>query len=149
MAEAQRKFIAGKEYTVMPLRARNGLKLFVKWGSMLGPSMAKMADPKLRKSDTTSDAFAGVLSELFTNLDSGPLDVALDELMATVYESDKPMSRERYDVEFAGNLAGLCEVVMFGLQAQFGDFYQAFAKMGATKEATKAPANTATSATNK
>lgn len=149
MAEPKRKFIANREYTVMPMRARNGLQLFVKWGSMLGPSMAKMADPKLRKSDTTSDAFAGVLSELFSNLDSGPLDTALDELMATIYESDKPLTRERYDVEFAGNLAGLCEVVMFGLQAQFGDFYQAFAKMGITKEAAKTPANTATSPTNK
>ncbi len=148
MAEAQRKYIGDKEYTVHPLPARKGIRLFVKWGAMLGPSMAKMADPKLRKSDTTSDAFSAVLSELFTNLDEGPLESALDELMGTVYESEKPLTPERYNVEFAANLVGLCRVVAFALEAQFGDFYKAFAVMGQAKE-TEAPANSKSPQTSK
>lgn len=134
MAEAQRKYIDNKEYTVHPLPARKGIRLFVKWGAMLGPSMAKMAEPALRKADVTSNAFSGAVSELFTNLDEGPLDSALDELMGTVYESEKSLTPERYNVEFAGNLVGLCKVVVFALEAQFGDFYKAFATMGPAKE---------------
>ncbi len=133
MAETQRQIIGDKEYSVAPLPARRGIRLFVKWGGMLGPSMAKLSDPKIRKADTTSDAFSAVLAGLFGNLEDGPLESALDELMATVSECDKPFTPERYNVEFAGNLLGLCKVVAFALEAQFGDFWKAFATMGAAE----------------
>ncbi len=142
MAEAKYKQIDGKQYTVAPLPARRGIRLFVKWGAMLGSSMGKLGDPKIAKADTNSAVFSSLLADLFSHLDDGPLDVALDELMATVSENDVPYTPERYNVEFAGNLVGLCKVVAFALEAQFGDFWKAFAAMGGDKpvKATKSKA---------
>ncbi len=64
---------------------------------------------------------AALVSDLFTRLDDPTLMPTVKTLMDTVQENGAPMA-QRWNTEFSGRLSALCRVLLFSIQAHFGDF---------------------------
>jgi hypothetical protein len=103
------------------------MRLFVRVGRMLGPAMGRLGTiaAKGAKTEVDGEALSGLLMDAFVNLDSGPLEETMEELIATVEEDGTPLAQQ-WTVKFSGKLFDLCKVLGFAIQSHFGDFLSGF-----------------------
>lgn len=123
------KTIEGKSYQVLACSAMDGINLGVRIAKILGPTMATWA--KNAKADVASDVFGQALAGLFNRLEeTGAVDL-VQTILNLVMCNGKPIG-QTWNVEYAGKLAELVQIVMFAGQAQFQNFAPALGAMGLT-----------------
>lgn len=116
----------GKTYTISPLLVEIGLPTFVRVSKMMGPGFVRLiADPELRKKDAAGPEMSTLVADLFTRLDDPQLMSTVATLMDTVQENGVPLA-QRWRMEFSGRLLTLCKILLFTIQAHFGDFLKGF-----------------------
>lgn len=119
-------YLDGKTYTVTPLLVDVGLPAFVRVSKMMGPGFVKLlGSPDLRNKEVLGPEIAELVSDLFTRLDDPTLMPTVAVLMDTVQENGNPMA-QRWRTEFAGRLLTLSKILLYCVQAHFGDFLKGF-----------------------
>lgn len=140
--------LSGKNYTVQPLPAKRGLRLFVRVGRLLGPAYGQLGGIQANALSTGNpNVSAEQLERLFTaafqNLDQPGLEDTVEELMATVSEDGVALTT-RWTAVFAGRLKDLYTVLRFAVEAHFGDFLTGSDALAASTAPTATGPNSAT-----
>lgn len=121
----------GKNYTVQPLPAKRGLRLFVRCGRFMGPGLGQLIGLQQggAKASITGDQMEALMRATFQDLDQPGLEETVEELMSSI-EEDGVNLATRWTVVFAGRLKDLYAVLLFAVGAHFGDFLPGFAGSG-------------------
>jgi hypothetical protein len=115
----------GHSYTVTPMPTKLGLRTFVRVGKMIGPGFMRLASGGFGQKDIASAEFGALIGDLFDRLDDPNLEAVVETIMDTVQEDGRPMS-QRWMAEFSGKIGKLSKILIFAIQAHFGDFMSAF-----------------------
>lgn len=135
----QARTIEGQLYGIRAMPAKSGLILGAKIGRLLGPFLAKLADPEVAKSPVSSPVFAEALESLFERLDESDLGAMADRLLGYVEREGTPIAAT-WNVDYAGKLGTLFQVLKFSIEAQFGGFLSGSA-VNAAAESKAVPAS--------
>ena len=109
MIETKEKVIDGATYSVTQLPARRALKLKAKLFRMFGPLFI------------TSDA--NNLQALCNSLDENKIESLVLEMLQQVRKNGQELTESTFDMEFAGDMAGVYKVLIFVIEVNYGNFF--------------------------
>lgn len=119
--------IDGKEYTILVLPARAGIKIGTELINMMAPIIGAVIDESnnedIRLDEST--LWTEVAVHIQRNFASERVAAIIDVLLA---EMTAGGSRVVYDDEFAGRLGKLAVLIEFTLRENFSDFFTDFFK---------------------
>lgn len=123
MIETKEKEIAGSVYSVTQMTARRALRMQAKLLKIIGSPLAEMtvfANKNPGKEDECLSKCVGLLAD---NLDDKTFDEFIVELLNGVRKDGSELTSSKIDLEFAGKLATLFQVVKFVIEVNFSDFF--------------------------
>ena len=135
MVEAKTKDIDGFKVTVTTLTAMRSLKLMHRLVKAIGPGLLKSLAGV--KGEVTSvgnldvGALADGLQGVLDRLSEGDLEDTVKVLFETAMLERAGKSQpfmQTYDMAYAGNMPALLKTIQFGLEANYGNFFDALRK---------------------
>lgn len=121
MIEVKEKMIDGETFTVTQLPARRAIRMKAKLMKIFGPALAHLfvsGDSKGKNND-----FVGAFETLASNIDENVFEQICVELLAGVRKNGVELTPATIDLEFAGDMAGLYQVIWFVLEANYSNFF--------------------------
>lgn len=109
MIETKEKIIDGATYTVTQLPARRALKLKTK--------LIKIFGPMFMGADTLS------FQNVCQNMDENQFEAICMEMLQGVRKNNVELTPATFDLEFAGDMAGLYKLLIFILEVNFSNFF--------------------------
>ena len=122
MITPKTRLIGKNTYTVTPLSAIPGRRVFVRLAKVLGPAVAKGASVKGDDSQATIEAFAGLMGALSED----DIDFFCDTFAASTtvrLNGKEPDLAGIFDLHFAGNYLEMFRWLAFCVEVNFGDFF--------------------------
>lgn len=125
MIETREKTIGDATYSVTQLPARRALRLKAKLMKLFGPVFAQLfliTEDKASEERQKENLVNSV--ELLTGqLEAVQLDTLIVEILQGVRKNGQELTAPTIDIEFAGDIAGLYEVVFFVIEVNFANFF--------------------------
>lgn len=116
--------IDGATYSVTQLPARRALRLQAKLIKHFGGSLSQFM---MVSSDADSDKqkadLINAITSLSASMDEQVVESLILELMQGVRKNGVEMNERTIDMEFAGDMAGILNVCLFVLEANFENFF--------------------------
>ena len=119
MIESKEKSINGDTYLVTQLPARRALKLQAKLIRMFGPVLAQCF---LTENNKNNDIVKG-LEILANHIDENAFESLIVELLQGVRKNGMELTPATIDMEFAGDMAGIYQVVWFVIEVNYANFF--------------------------
>ncbi len=120
MIETLDKNINGSIYTVTQLPARRALKVKARLIKLFGPAMAQFFLSSDKKSD---EGFVKAIEKLSLTIDENSFENICVELLNGVRKDGMELNAQLIDMEFAGDLASLYQVLWFVIEANYSSFF--------------------------
>jgi hypothetical protein len=128
MIQTKEKQIKGAVYSVTQLPARRALRLKAKLLRLFGPALAQLLLP-----GGSNDSISGLpfskaeavraVESLMAQLDDKTFESLVLELCQGVRKDGMELTESVIDVEFAGDLGTLMQVLWFVIDCNFGSFF--------------------------
>lgn len=139
MRTMKERTIDGHLYAVSQLPASRGLEMFGKLAGLIGPAaLEALAKGASLDKDLKTLAPAAVM--LFARLQPGDLSGIAKEMLGPATADNMPIS-DKFELHFQGRIMHLFKVLIFAVEVNYGDFFDALGALGAVS---KAPASCAT-----
>lgn len=119
------KFIDGSNYTVTQFPARRAIRLKAKLIKLFGPVLAQVfltTDTKTSDDQKKSDLIKAV-ELLACSIDENQFENLAIELLASTRKNGVELTGPNIDLEFAGDMAALYQVMWFVVEANFSNFF--------------------------
>jgi hypothetical protein len=128
MIETREKQIHGAVYSVTQLPARRALRLKSKLMRLFGPALAQLLLPGGNSENITGLPFSKqeavkAVESLIQQLDDKTFENLVIELCQGVRKEGMELTESVIDVEFAGDLGTLMQVLWFVIDCNFGSFF--------------------------
>lgn len=117
--EVREKAIGSSNYMVTQMTARRALRVKAKLFKLLGPALGKMLSAK----EEFGDHLAKVAKLIIENLDERDFENLILEMMQGVRTNGIEITPEIFDMEFAGNLGSLYQLLWFILEVNYQSFF--------------------------
>ncbi|MEM0173060.1 MAG: hypothetical protein QXI16_00975 [Sulfolobaceae archaeon] len=122
MIETKEIEISGFKYTVTQMPARRALKVQAKLLKLIGPSFGQLYVSS--GSDSPDEHFPKIISLLVDKIDENTFDTFILELIEHYVRIDgQEITKNNFDVIFAGRLNDLFLLLKFILEVNFYDFF--------------------------
>jgi hypothetical protein len=115
MIQVFEKEIKGSKYSVTQFTARRALKLQTRLMKMFGPFLVEMFE---KRPSTAFQMLASSISEQ-------ALDECVVELLSSTRKEGHELTPQIIDIEFAGDLGALIDVLAFVLKVNYENFFPA------------------------
>jgi hypothetical protein len=128
------KKIGDTLYSSSPLLAKHAIVLQAKLIRVLGPALPALVRALGQAGDASARAVAGVeaLNAISAGLDPSAFGDLVEELCETAEVMDSGRYRRvNFNQDFTDHLAEIIPVVVFVIEAQFGDFFKGLLGNGA------------------
>lgn len=129
MIQTKEKIIQGSRYVVTQMTARRALRMKARLLKLFGKPLAQMFIPS---NETPIDGLAfsresaiKAIAGLCEELEDKAFESVIVELLSSVRKEGMELTEGIIDLEFAGDLATMYEVVWFVLEANYSNFFQA------------------------
>lgn len=125
MIETFEKVIDGASYSVTQLPARRALRLKAKLIKQFGPVIAQVfvtATEKGTDEEKKSDLVAAI-QILSRHIDENSFEQLIVEMLQGVRKNGVELTPPVIDLEFAGDMAALYQVVYFVVEVNFSNFF--------------------------
>ena len=136
MIETREKSIEGSTYQVTQLPARRAIRLKAKLIKLFGPAFAQMY---IANSANGPD-IAKAIEILSSSIDENTFEALIVEVLNGVRKNGVELTPPVIDLEFAGYMATLYQVVWFVLEVNFSNFFQMMG-IGALSNSQEKPAD--------
>ena len=128
MIQTKEKQIHGAIYSVTQLPARRALRLKAKLLRLFGPALAHLFLPGAGNESIAGLPFSkaeavSAVESLMTQLDDKTFESLVIELCQGVRKDGMELTESVIDVEFAGDLGTLMQVLWFVIDCNFGSFF--------------------------
>ena len=127
MIQTKEKTINGAKYSVTQMTARKALRMKAKLLRLFGPSLAQIFLPSKDKPMDgmafSKDEAVKALQNLVCELQEDDFEKLCMELLVGVRKEGMELTEQIIDLEFAGDLASLFQVVWFVLEVNFASFF--------------------------
>ena len=128
MIETREKQIHGAVYSVTQLPARRALRLKAKLLRLFGPALAQLFLPGNNSESMSGLPFSKTeavraVESLMSQLDDKIFESLVLELCQGVRKDGMELTDSVIDVEFAGDLGTLMQVLWFVIDCNFGSFF--------------------------
>jgi hypothetical protein len=124
MIETREKIIEGNTYMVTQLPARRAIKLKVKLMKLFGPVLAQLFltinDADEFESKKNLVKAVEILSE---HIEENTFEALVLELLNGVRKNNVELTSHVIDLEFAGNMGELYQVLWFVVEVNFSNFF--------------------------
>ena len=142
MIETRDKIIDGATYTVTQLPARRALRLKARLVKTFGPTLAQVFVSASKDKGDNSD-LVRTIELLGASLDENTFESLVGELLTGVRKNGVELTPQIIDLEFAGDMPALYQVLWFVVEVNFGNFFS-FLGIGSqfVEEAAKMTADT-------
>jgi|SRR5690606_3922574 len=122
MIETEQKVIGGAVYTATQLPARQALRLKTKILKMFGQSLSKIFQTHDEK--TIEDSILAALPTFFCDVDERQFESLVLELLRGVRKDGVELTESIIDLEFAGKIYELYEVIWFVIDLNYRTFWK-------------------------
>lgn len=144
MIETREKHINGSVYSCTQLPARRALRMKAKLLRIFGPALAQLFLPGGKDQSMAGLPFSKgeavkAIESLMAQLDDKTFESLVLELCQGVRKEGMELTDSVIDVEFAGDLPTLMQVLAFVVDCNFGSFFGESGIGGLFKEATPMP----------
>lgn len=119
------KFIDGANYSVTQFPARRALRLKARLIKLFGPVLAQVflsADAKTTDEQQKKDLIKAI-EILSCSIDENQFDTLAVELLSCTRKSGVELSAQAIDLEFAGDMSALYQVLWFVIEVNFANFF--------------------------
>lgn len=128
MIQTKEKQIQGAIYSVTQLPARRALRLKAKLLRLFGPALAQLLLPGSAQENMTGLPFTKTeavkaVESLIAQLDDKTFEGLVLELCQGVRKDGMELTESVIDIEFAGDLGTLMQVLWFVIDCNFGSFF--------------------------
>lgn len=132
MIETKDKVINGNTYSVTQFTALRALRLQYKIIKIFGAGIAQILRPQISQSEMgratlnlgiDKDSLASAILNITSNMDENTFESLFKELLEYTRRDGKELKPAVIDLEFAGDLATLWQVIWFVLEVNFGSFF--------------------------
>jgi len=126
MIETMEKHINGANYTVTQLPARRALRLKARLIKLFGPVLAQFfvtASKESNDNEKKSDIVKAI-EMLGMNLDENSFETLITEMLNGVRKNGVELNSSTIDIEFAGDMATIYQVVLFVIEVNFSNFLE-------------------------
>lgn len=127
MIETKEKTINGAKYQVTQMTARRALKMQAKLLKLFGASLAHIflpsGDQPMDGASFSKDEAIKALKELAIEIDDNTFEKLVIELLSGVRKDGIELNEGVIDLEFAGELNTLFQVIWFVLEVNFSFFF--------------------------
>ncbi len=125
MIETKEKIIDGARYTVTQLPARRAIKLKARLIRLFGPVFAQVFITASDAVDETSkkNNLVRAIEILGEHIDENSFEALIMDLMVGVRKEGMELTPQLIDIEFAGDMAALYQVVFFVIEVNFSNFF--------------------------
>lgn len=114
MIQTIEKEIGGSKYAVTQFTARRALRLQAKLIKVLGPFLFEISVNQSKAMELLS-----------SSISEDTLETLVIEILMSTRKNGIELTSPTIDIEFAGEIGTLFEVVMFALEVNFENFWQA------------------------
>ncbi len=123
--ETREKEINGSRYTVTQLPARRAIRLKAKLIRILGPVIAQVFVTVTEKKNDLDqkDSIVKAVELLGANLNENDFENTIVEILQGVRKDGVELVPAIIDMEFAGDMASLYQVVWFVLEVNYANFF--------------------------
>lgn len=129
MIETREQVINGSRYTVTQMTARRALRMKARLLKMFGKALAQIFlpsnDESIQGMAFSKNSAVSAIQSLCESMDDKAFESVLVELLSGVRKEGMELTEGIIDLEFAGDLATLYQVVWFVLEANYSNFFQA------------------------
>ncbi|CDZ81863.1 hypothetical protein BN1013_02399 [Candidatus Rubidus massiliensis] len=128
MIETREKQIHGAVYSVTQLPARRALRLKAKLLRLFGPALAQLflpggSDASISGLPFSKSEAVKAVESLMAQLDDRTFENLVLELCQGVRKDGMELTDSVIDIEFAGDLGTLMQVLWFVIDCNFGSFF--------------------------
>ncbi len=138
----KKRTIDGVEYEVTQLGAKEGRALFVRISKMAGPVLGELAKLNMsRVMDSDISQIGPALDALTRNVSEEDLDVLCSKFAErSAYRDGKdwPELDRHFDEHFAGAYLRMIKWLLFCIEVNYADFFDAWKRAKAVAEANRA-----------
>ena len=122
MIETKDKTIGDSVYSVTQMPGLTALRMQSKLLKLVGPSFAQMVASAGSKS--LDSGLASAASLLFNQLDPDTFENLVKDLLKGVRKDGKEIDKNILNMDFAGNLNELFQVLQYVIEVNYADFFQ-------------------------
>ena len=126
MIETREKVIGGATYTVTQLPARRALRLKAKLIKSFGPALAQffLAATSEKDADERNSQLVKAIEILSCNIDENSFEALVIEMLNGVRKNGLELTPPTIDLEFAGDMASLYQVLFFVIEVNYSNFLE-------------------------
>jgi hypothetical protein len=118
------KFIEGSNYSVTQFPARRALRLKARLIKHFGPGVAQILIPSEETSASEQkQKFVKAIETLSLSLDENQMESLAIELLSCTRKNGVELTAPNIDLEFAGDMSALYQVIWFVIEANFANFF--------------------------
>jgi len=118
------KDIDVEKYTFYQMPPRQSLKLLLRIGKIIAPSVANLGELKNLKSVFNSKIDINkVISVLCDRMDVDEVDSIIQDLLSQAICKGKGQVSQNFDEIFGGRLPHLFQVIKVAMEVEYGDFF--------------------------
>lgn len=153
--QAQRRSIDGFDVQLSPLPAMRSIRMLNRLGQVAGPALASIGaavgSAKGKKGsilDMDVSKLGDAAQKLFEHLEPQVFESIMQEVLGPCLVNGKQLSPAMFDELFTGKVGSALKVFAFGLEVNYGNFFDALGAAGRIKlEASDSPASDTSSPT--
>lgn len=118
------KFIEGSNYSVTQFPARRALRLKTRLIIHFGPGVGQLLIPAEEKnSDEQKQNIVKAIEAIAKSIDENQLENLVVELLSSTRKNGVELTAPTIDLEFAGDMSALYQVLWFVIEANFANFF--------------------------
>lgn len=134
--------INGATYSITQLPAMRGMRLFARVARFLGPALGKLGVSGQKAGGVSEEVLGAAVEALFERLAPDEFEAVLTEFFWSLKRDGRDVapkaSGSQFDLEMAGQLVTILQLVKFAFEVNFGNFTAAAAvKMAVLPAAAK------------
>lgn len=126
MIEVKEKMINGDNYVVTQLPARRAIKLKAKLIRLFGPVLAQIFISDSDEDVSGKTKLVKAVEVFASHLDENVFENLIVEILAGVRKNGIELTPPTIDLEFAGDMATLYQVIFFVIEVNFSNFLSLF-----------------------
>lgn len=120
--------IDGRRVSVTVFPGRESIRVWSRIMQLIGPAIGKAVGSLkggsgLLDAEITPDALGDAVSELVNRLDEVEIEGLILRILKDTRIDGKEVSREVFDIEFAGSIVTALKIVRFVLETNYSDFW--------------------------
>lgn len=125
MIETKEKSIDGSTYSVTQLPARRAIRLKARLIKLFGPVLAQVFIAATEKGDEAQKKadLVRAIEILGDHIDENSFESLVVDLLNGVRKNGMELTPQTIDMEFAGDMAGLYQVMFFVIEVNFSNFF--------------------------